>query len=197
VDENREAEPDEHDIGTVRARSSWGVPRSRRATSSIRDKPNVERCKRTSTRKVCPRCGQDKEIGEFPLVKGKPISYCRTCENHRAREYRRKHPLKPGSRRGKHFTRLYGITPAEYERILTEQHGVCAICGQPERLVGGRRGTTRCSSQWTMIIRAGGSADSYALPATAGSVASDMTPASCNLQCHISKGKTRARTSRR
>lgn len=30
----------------------------------------------------------------------------------------------------KHF---YKITPEDYERMLTEQNGVCAICGQPPR----------------------------------------------------------------
>lgn len=33
----------------------------------------------------------------------------------------------------------YGLTVAEFERMESEQGGVCAICGQPERASDGRR----------------------------------------------------------
>lgn len=35
----------------------------------------------------------------------------------------------PASIRARHLKHRYGITPAEYERILAEQQGKCAICG--------------------------------------------------------------------
>jgi hypothetical protein len=31
-----------------------------------------------------------------------------------------------------HLTRKYGITIADYEQMLAEQYGGCAICGRPE-----------------------------------------------------------------
>lgn len=30
------------------------------------------------------------------------------------------------------WQRLYGITPADYDQMLDEQGGVCAVCGEPE-----------------------------------------------------------------
>ncbi len=38
---------------------------------------------------------------------------------------------------------MYGITLAQYEAMLETQKHVCAICGQPETRVRGKRGLTR------------------------------------------------------
>jgi hypothetical protein len=38
------------------------------------------------------------------------------------------------SLRKRHLKREYNITPEEYDRMLVEQNGVCAICRQPERV---------------------------------------------------------------
>ena len=37
------------------------------------------------------------------------------------------------SARDSYLRRTYGITEAEYNLILKEQHGVCWICGQPPK----------------------------------------------------------------
>ena len=52
-------------------------------------------------------------------------SRCRTCHNQDMREYERKRG--PEWRRKKTLQR-YGITPEDYNRMLEEQEGKCAIC---------------------------------------------------------------------
>lgn len=44
-----------------------------------------------------------------------------------------------GQRRDQHLRRRYGISAADYDRILAEQGGGCALCGvRPEELTSGR-----------------------------------------------------------
>lgn len=69
----------------------------------------------------CWRCKERKFLDEFPTHKNKPGGKgytCRQCETDHKRET------------WGHL-RTYKITRADYDRILTEQGGVCAICKQP------------------------------------------------------------------
>ena len=45
----------------------------------------------------------------------------------------------PGSWRDSHYKRTFGITAAEYDRMLAEQHGGCAICGSSVADATGRK----------------------------------------------------------
>jgi hypothetical protein len=74
---------------------------------------------RTST-KICKKCDQ-------PVVRDTHY-LCRDHYNEYMREW---HQRDPEKRRG-HNLRKYGITLNEYNDMLIEQGGVCAICKQPE-----------------------------------------------------------------
>jgi Recombination endonuclease VII len=73
---------------------------------------------------------------------------CNPCRSRWQREWRLKHPERARAivrnyqknhpetvkacDRSNHLRRTYGITPEQYDRLLIEQGGVCAICGSKE-----------------------------------------------------------------
>lgn len=63
----------------------------------------------------------------------------------RRRDSYRKHYYESGGKlrdRGRYLRRTYGITLEEYQRMLEEQGGVCAICERPETRMN-RSGTAQ------------------------------------------------------
>lgn len=87
--------------------------------------------------KICSACGQHKPAPAFsPHRRGDGFRYlaaaCKDCMAERAASRR----LKTGrtvyhyeaERRSK-LKRLYGMTPEDYDDLLEEQNGCCAICG--------------------------------------------------------------------
>lgn len=62
----------------------------------------------------------------------RPSTYCsRDCKAVQRRE--------SGQAREQHLVRKYGITQADYDRMLTDQGGGCALCSaKPEDLTAGR-----------------------------------------------------------
>jgi hypothetical protein len=96
--------------------------------------------------KKCSCCQILKQEDEFWRVrKGQPKlqNKCKACGTAMTREWRRKNPERsaelsmwakknPDKVRSKLLLKLYGLTPADWDRMLADQDGGCAICGDNE-----------------------------------------------------------------
>lgn len=69
--------------------------------------------KRTLLQKECSRCGEMKNNKEYFRGKGSS-TFCIKCEEKRQRE--------------KHYKSKYGMTISDYDAVLENQNGKCAIC---------------------------------------------------------------------
>lgn len=82
------------------------------------------------SKKTCPACRKTKSLEEFPrnaCARDGRGTYCKPCHNRIGRENRRKHH---GSR-GYHLKCRYGITQEDFDKMVEEQAGCCAICQSP------------------------------------------------------------------
>ena len=82
--------------------------------------------------KRCPDCGEWKQLDEFPRnrnCKDGRHPYCKPCHNARGKESKQR--LYGGSRHY-HLKRRYGISADEFDELVVQQGGVCAICGRPD-----------------------------------------------------------------
>ena len=64
--------------------------------------------------KVCSKCGKRKQLDAFPFQGSKRRADCKECAVKAERK------------------RLYGISHKQYLELTAAQHGVCAVCFQPE-----------------------------------------------------------------
>jgi len=80
---------------------------------------------------ICGRCGESKGL-RF-MSKSNPRR-CKMCARIEMRQWIAANPSSwERSRREFHLRKHYRINIDEYERILAEQEGACAICGQPPK----------------------------------------------------------------
>lgn len=86
----------------------------------------------TSSLRKCTHCGAEKQLLEFPPAKkgkGGLHSWCRKCCNTEAAASR-----DPVNRKDYYMKYLYNISVEEYQKMLTEQNGVCYICHRKEHM---------------------------------------------------------------
>lgn len=92
--------------------------------------------------KLCTKCGEVKPLEDFCKNKAAPEGYhfwCRVCHYQSNKEWcqRNHRTSKEWYRRYKkeyHLLRTYGLSLEEYEKMLEEQGGGCAVCGSVEAL---------------------------------------------------------------
>src|SRR6266567_5645126 len=95
-----------------------------------------------SSSKRCKGCGEVKPLTEFYAlrpghsgrVSAGHFAECKICNTARAVAWQKANPGKAAASRARYarnrkLREVYGITPAEYEALLTAQDGKCEICG--------------------------------------------------------------------
>jgi hypothetical protein len=88
---------------------------------------------------VCNKCGETKPLSEFSPDTSMRLgvrNMCKACSRVKNRaaykhNYRRNLDF--------HLRRNFGITLDQYDQMVAEQAGVCAICGCPPTVLGGAR----------------------------------------------------------
>lgn len=105
----------------------------------------------------CTRCGEWQGLEQFymqsprvlasgKLEKVRRHPHCSTCHKERCRAWRKAHPGRMASaardlyerseacrlsKRNSRYKRIYGITLADFDRMVEEQGGRCALCDGP------------------------------------------------------------------
>ena len=81
----------------------------------------------------CKICERIKPIHNFyPRKLKHGVCYrttCKDCDSERSKIY---HAKNKNEELSKFFLRQYGISLKDYDKMLDQQKGVCAICGEPE-----------------------------------------------------------------
>ena len=92
--------------------------------------------------KICTRCGETKPLASFVMDhrRGQRKSRCLSCTSAAAKEWRKRNPNYEKQRyqadrlgtRERHLIRKYKVALVDYERMLKQQNGCCAICNASE-----------------------------------------------------------------
>lgn len=97
------------------------------------------------TKRRCARCKKQKPLSQFgQKSNGNLRSYCRPCKSARSAEYKAKHPERvrqwnknyrewhPIRTKWK-YLRKYGLTRDDFDKMVLQQEGRCAICHEQLR----------------------------------------------------------------
>lgn len=88
-----------------------------------------------NTTRRCPKCKTDKRRGDFARNAARPDGlavWCRRCNADAQRDRVRRDPVGHARRRQASDRKSRtGVTAEEFDRMLREQRGVCAICNLP------------------------------------------------------------------
>lgn len=85
--------------------------------------------------RICTRCKAWKpaaQFGENPQRPGRLRPHCDPCRTEYERARRARNPELAASKRLAVTLARYGLTIADYDRMLAAQHGVCLICGSDQ-----------------------------------------------------------------
>lgn len=131
------------------------TPIAAKTTASVRKGNHYQHCRGHKGNKglllqqglsSCARCGEVKPLSQFYMSPAtqRPLTYCKTCSLDRNREnFRRNGRRKTAERtqyerewyreKGRHRfrERKYGLSAEDFERMLADQNGTCAICETP------------------------------------------------------------------
>ena len=91
--------------------------------------------------KTCTTCLSEKPFSEFHRGQHYKDGYrskCKQCMSAYSKE-RNSSPQQKDKHREWSYKRRYGITPSEYDRMLSNQNGVCKICGSKDSKKGDHR----------------------------------------------------------
>ena len=76
----------------------------------------------TPSSKPCTKCKEDKPLSEYNASENAPDKKrpeCKSCQKHTTAVYR-----------NTYYIKRYGITLADYNRMFSDQEGLCGICGR-------------------------------------------------------------------
>lgn len=98
--------------------------------------------------KLCRTCGVTKKVADFSLSRKATEttnavyrSECKPCASTRAMQWFTDNPERSiANKRKFNLAKNYGLTVAQYNAMLREQGGVCAVCGKDEPNEHGRTG---------------------------------------------------------
>ncbi|MEU5725308.1 endonuclease VII domain-containing protein [Micromonospora sp. NPDC047738] len=82
--------------------------------------------------RFCADCGTVRPVADFPRNRSDSTgyaTYCKPCHNTRTSETKQR---LYGGNREYHLRRRYGVGQKEFDELLAEQGGVCAVCAAPD-----------------------------------------------------------------
>jgi hypothetical protein len=103
-------------------------------------------------------CKQERPLGDFPRSKNRKDGHgtrCKTCQREYSKQWYKRNRAKRNEQtktyyqqnerqfRENAYRSKYGIGVEDYERMVEEQKGVCALCSKPEAAKDGRSGRVR------------------------------------------------------